>query len=144
MEDIKKKLGYYSFAQLSWEELDKGLHLLRNVKYRFCKCSENCYSQPEVAFNDWKRIRGDCIQRCQQAHDKIFQVFYKEFTAPRDQCLSCVLECGSEYPISKYGEEDMKICEEKCYESLLQKIVDLNSQLNSSYQSIYLEKFKYT
>ena len=60
----------------------------------------------------------------------------------RDNCLKCVLECDTEHPKSKFGEEDMTICEEKCYENFFYKMQEIKSDLNNIYQSIYLQKYQ--
>ncbi|OMJ83193.1 hypothetical protein SteCoe_15975 [Stentor coeruleus] len=142
-EDVKGKLAYESFPERSWEEIDKSLHLLRDVKYKFTRCAEECYSQGPENLSIWENVRNSCVQTCQNAHDSIFSVFTSNFSPNRDTCLHCALDCGTEYPISKYGEEDLRICEEKCYEKFYKDMVEMNQALENKYQSVYLQKYKH-
>lgn len=144
MQDLKKKLGYTSFAELSADELEKSMRLLRNVKLKFFQCAEMCYQQNEIDLKEWKGVRQQCIDRCKIPHDTITQIFVEKYPEIRDKCVKCVLESSTEYPVSKSGEEDLKIAEEKCYENMLQQIADLSTDLGQKYQSVYLEKFDFT
>ena len=87
-------------------------------------------------------MRTSCVNECQVVHDQVFQPFSEKFPVARDTCLACVMECGTEYPVSKFGEEDMKICEEKCFEVLYNQVVSINSDINLKYQETFLEKYK--
>ncbi|CAG9314249.1 unnamed protein product [Blepharisma stoltei] len=142
MDDLKRKLSYYSFTQQCEEELEKGLKILRNVKVKYSKCAESCYSGDPIQLEDWKKVRGNCVKECQEMHDTFFGIFNKKFPNDSNQCKKCVFGCASEYPVSKYGEEDLTICEEKCYEKLLGNLIDMNSSLKETYKSTFLESFK--
>lgn len=142
MDKVKDKLGYTSFAEKAWQELEECLRLLRNVKLRFCQCSENCFDQPEVDLKNWKDLRMSCLEECQSPHNAIFDIFNKKFPQNRDSSTRCIYQCESEFAQSKFGEEDMTICEEKCYEVMLSNLQGLNQDLNDQYRKIYIEKFK--
>jgi len=141
MDDVKNKLGYLSFAEKSWQELEKALSLLRNVKLRFCLCSENCFDKPEVSLEDWKSVRTSCLEECQAPHTAIFDVFIQRFPDSRNSSARCVYQCESEYAQSKFGEEDQTICEEKCYEEMWKTGLSINQDLRDQYAKIYQEKF---
>lgn len=141
MEDIKDKLGYLSFAEKSWEELDRSLHLLRDVKLKFCRCGESCFTKEEVPLNSWRSIRTACLSDCQAAHNSIFDIFSSKFIGGRDDSVKCVYSCHTEFATSKFGEEDQTICEEKCYEEFWRIQKQLNQELQNQYEKVYLKKF---
>lgn len=142
MERAKDKLGYTSFGEKAWEELENCLRLLRNVKLRFCDCSESCFEKPEVDLKSWKEVRLGCLEECQIPHNGFFDVFNEKFPQYRDSSTRCIYQCESEYTQTKYGEEDMTICEEKCYEVMFNNLLGLKKDLNDQYLKIYVEKFK--
>jgi hypothetical protein len=141
MENVKDKLGYLSFAEKSWEVLDNSLHILRDVKLRFCKCCQNCFDQEEVSLPEWHSKRSSCLLPCQSFHNSIFDVFTSKFSASRDVSLKCVYSCQSEYATSKFGEEDQTICEEKCYETFWKSQKQINEELRVEYEKVFFKKF---
>ena len=141
MEELKRKLGYTSFAELSADELSNCLKLIRNVKLLFSKCAKECYSQQEVALDAWKNTRNECISSCKQPHDAIADIFVENYSKIRDTCVKCVLDSSTEYPVTKSGEEDLRIDEEKCYEKMFYQVKALRDQLDIKYQEIYLDEF---
>lgn len=142
MADISEKLSHSSFRQKGSEELDKAMQLLRRVKYRFGLCGESCFSKPEVKLEDWQEARKPCLTDCQAIHDSIFSEFIQGYMRIRDRCVKCAYACAAEYPVSKFGEEDMRICEEKCYETYNEELKETNVRLHQKYEQVYLEKFK--
>lgn len=142
MENIKRKLSYYSFAQQAEETLKGTLLCLRDVKRRYALCSAECFEGAPVSLETWKLQRSKCLEPCKAMHDSFFSVFNTQYKAYSDQAKRCVFNCGTEYPVSKFGEEDLMICEEQCYENLTYGILQLNSELSKIYQESFLERFE--
>jgi len=49
--------------------------------------------------------------------------------------------CKPNYPVAKFGEEDLRICEEECYEAYFNKLLEVNDKLHHLYESEYMEEF---
>ena len=147
MEEAARRLSSLSFSQRAEDSLQRVTELLREVKARYARCAAACYAGESVNYEQWVDVRGKCVQPCTKMHDTFFTRFVSEYgpanvLGTQAAAKQCVLRCKPQYVVAFSGEEDLRICEEKCYETLLQRVEHTQSTLEQVYESEFYEKYK--
>ena len=141
MEETVRRLSPLSFAQQTEDRLARVTELLRGIKARYARCSESCYSAPAVPYSQWRDVRSGCLQPCTQLHTRFFQAFTSVYAPANAQAKHCVFRCQTEHTQSHEGEEDLRSCQEQCYELLLAQVVAAESSLLRLYEQEFAEKY---
>lgn len=115
--------------------------LLRDIKARYARCSEVCYSAPALPYSQWRDVRDHCLQPCTQLHSRFFQAFARQYDPANALAKQCVFRCQAEHTQSHEGEEDLRSCQEQCYEHLLAQVTAAESSLLQLYEQEFAEKF---
>ena len=141
MEDTVRRLSPLSLSQQVEDRLVRVTELLRRIKVHYARCGEECFSQPPVSHAQWQVRRNQGMQPCTQLHDRFFGVFASAYTPANDQAKQCVFRCQSEHIQQHEGEEDLRSCEEQCYETLLGHVVTAETALQQLYEQEFYEKY---